>query len=276
MNKLPISIVIPCSNDVLVERCIRSIDEDVEIVVSLNNPSQKVKNILKKFPDVVTVETKKRGIALAYNNGISKAKNDWILLMDSDCIFEKRAIRRMWELASNFKVIKGRIVFLSSSFSSKIISNLREYTTCDTVNAYSPPLLFDKEIITKIGYYFHPNLVWSEDADFNNRVQRAGIKIGFASEGKIYHKSLTLKEDLRSAFYYGAGRQIGKEIGVYKPHSVKSFLKNIILSFVNSYQILIRKRSILVSGYYFFLWNISFRLGTFVQRYFKVIKYEKI
>ncbi|MFA6423573.1 MAG: glycosyltransferase [Patescibacteria group bacterium] len=276
MNNLPITIVIPCSNDLLIERCIRSIDESLEVVVSLNNPTQAVRNILKKFPDVKTVETAKKGIALAYNNGIKATSNDWILLMDSDCIFEKKAIYEMWKIAKEYKVVKGRIVFSSKGYVSKVVAKLREFTTSDTVNAYSPPLLFDKKIVDKIGYYFNPKLVWSEDADFNNRVQKNNIKIGFAKDGIIYHKNLTFKEDLRSAFYYGVGRQIGKEIGVYKPHTLKSFSKNIIFSITNAYKILINKKSLAVAVYYFFFWNIFFRFGTYSQYLFKIIDYEKI
>ena len=100
-----ISILIPVSNDLKIIEALKSIDEKVQVVVSLNKPSQEilklVKNIQKKrFPalknlDIVFCKIDYKSIAGAYNNGIKTAKYDNILLMDSDCIFEKGTIKKL-------------------------------------------------------------------------------------------------------------------------------------------------------------------------------------
>ncbi|MFH0937614.1 MAG: glycosyltransferase [Candidatus Daviesbacteria bacterium] len=267
-ESLNISIVIPCSNDPLIERCVQSIDADVDVVVALNAPTPKVRNILSKFPAVRTTEIGRKGIARAYNLGIEAAYNDNVLLMDSDCIFRPGTIKKLHELGLNYQVAKGKVVFSKNGLISSIIASLREYTTSDQVNAYSPPLLFDRKIVDKIGYYFHPDLIWSEDADFDKRVKKANIPIGYNPEAVIYHKALTLSEDLRSAFFYGVGRQIGKDAGVYAPHTLRSFLENIGKVAQNSVNITHRK-GLFVAAYYLFLWNTWFRMGTFTQHYIK-------
>lgn len=265
---LDVSIVIPCSSDPLLERCLQSIDENTDVVVALNAPTPEVRNIVAKFPGVRTAETNRRGIARAYNIGIEAADSDNVLLMDSDCIFESGTIKRLYELGQEYRVAKGNVVFSRTGVTSSTIAKLREYTTSDQVNAYSPPLLFDRKIVDKIGYYFHPDLIWSEDADFDARVKRANIPIGYDPEAIIYHKTLTPRDDLRSAFFYGVGRQIGKDAGVYAPHTFRSFVENIGKVAHNSVDIANRK-DILTAAYYLLLWNTAFRMGTFTQHYIK-------
>lgn len=272
MNKIPLTILIPCSDDPLLGKCIESVDEDVEILVVLNKPSETIKKLVKQYPSVKTVTLVKRGIGLAYNRGIQAAKNQWILLMDSDCLFNKGAIRKMWNLTKDFRVVKGKVAFDSRNIESKITSKLREYTTSDNLNAYSPPLLFHKSIKKDTDYYFDSRLIWSEDADFNNRIQKSKIAIGYDPNAAIFHKPLSFKEDLRSAYRYGIGRQIGKEIGVYEPHTLKSFTINVTKVVSNSFDIG-RTKGIDVAIYYFALWNSVFRLGTFLQHYFHIYDY---
>ena len=267
-ESLDVSIVIPCSDDPLLEKCLQSIDVDTDVIVALNAPSPEVRNILTKFPAVRTTETNRRGIAPAYNLGIEEACSNTILLMDSDCVFESGTIERLYKLGLNHQVAKGRVVFQRRGAISSAIASLREYTTSNLVNAYSPPLLFDKKIVDKIGYYFHPDLIWSEDADFDRRVKKANIPIGYDPNAIIYHKALTLAEDLRSAFFYGVGRQIGKDAGIYAPHTFHSSLENIWKVANNSINIAHRK-GLPVAAYYLLLWNTWFRMGTFIQHYIK-------
>jgi len=274
MKHYPISIVIPCSDDILIKNCLESIDANVEIVVSLNKPSDVVKKIMNNFPSIKIIETDKKGIALAYNNGIKIAINEWVLLMDSDCVLKKDAIAKMWAMTMQFLVIKGKIVFQSVGLISSVIAKVREFTASDTINAYSPPLLFNKKIIEKIDYYFHPELIWSEDADFNNRVKNKNIQIGYVPEAVIFHKPILLAQDIKSAFHYGIGRQIGKELKIYKPHTIKSIVFNIITVFINTGKLFIKK-GLLPALYYFFLWNPAFRAGTFLQKWFKLHKYHE-
>lgn len=264
MKYYPISIVIPCSDDILIKNCLESIDAKVEIIVSLNKPSEAVKKIMNDFPGIKIIETNKKGIALAYNNAIEIASNDWILLMDSDCVFAKGAIKKMWALTMQFLVIKGKIIFQSKGLVSSVIARVREFTTSDTLNAYSPPLLFNKKIIREIGYYFHPDLVWFEDDDFNNRVKANNIHIGYVPEIVIFHKPLLLSQDIKNAFNYGVGRQIGIELKIYEPHTIKSIARNIFLVFIDTVEILIKK-GLFPSLYYFFFWNLAFRAGTFFK-----------
>ena len=95
MNKLDLTIIIPCATDIKIKYCIQSIFEtcidDVEILVSLNGTSKDVKEVLKNFRNVKVCEIREANLSKAYNNGIKHASRNNILLMDSDCVFGKDA-----------------------------------------------------------------------------------------------------------------------------------------------------------------------------------------
>ena len=85
---MELSIVIPVKDDIKITECINSIDEDVEIVVAMNDPSDEIIDIVKKL-GVKSVHLPEANLSKAYNAGIEAATYDKVLLMDSDCIFEK-------------------------------------------------------------------------------------------------------------------------------------------------------------------------------------------
>jgi GT2 family glycosyltransferase len=276
MKSYPLSIIIPCCDDLLLEKCVASIDCDVEIIVSLNNPSKEIISLCKKLKRVKVVASLGQGIASAYNQGINASANNWVLLMDSDCTFKNNSIASMWQLTKCSEIIKGKIVFLRSNPMTLITSQLREFTTSDSLNAYSPPLLFNKSIVKKIGYYFHPNLIWSEDADFNQRIQKAKIPISYCPQGEIFHHELSFRTDLKSAFHYGIGREVGKRLKIYQSHSFKNFLKNLFNLFIDFWRIIFKK-NVLAALYYLLFWKPAFYFGTWYEKLFKINKglYEK-
>lgn len=269
-----ISILIPVSNDLKIIEALKSIDEKVQVVVSLNKPSQEilklVKNIQKKrFPalknlDIVFCKIDYKSIAGAYNNGIKTAKYDNILLMDSDCIFEKGTIKKLFLNYKGNLLSKGKVIFKRSSFLSGVIARAREFHTSDKVSAYSPPLLFKKKIINYIDdYYFHPNLCWLEDSEFDKRVRDAKLNISYDPEAIIYHPELTIKNDLKSAFWYGVGKRIGVKIGIHdKPTGIIGSFKKYVIN--------ASKVKGLASGIYLFIWKLALLFGYWTQKIFKI------
>jgi len=254
------------------------VDEKVEVVISLNKPSKRIKELVnlilrqQKEKDkhrginFVVSEIEKPSIAGAYNNGIKHASYDHIFLMDSDCIFGKGCIRKLENNLGNRLLSKGKVIFTANSWISKIIARAREYHTSDKVSAYSPPLLFSKKIINCIGgYYFHPSLCWLEDSEFDRRVRNAGLKIAYDPTANVYHPPLTPNSDLRSAFWYGVGKRIGVELGIHdKPMGITGSIKKYIIH-------VSKEKGVLV-GIYLFVWKMSLFTGYFLQSLFKLRK----
>lgn len=256
---MELSIVIPVKDDVKIKECIKSIDEDVEIIVAMNDPSNEIINIVKEL-DVKSICILEANLSKAYNAGIEAASFDRVLLMDSDCTFERGTIKKLYEGSLCSKLSKGRVVFRNDTFGSKIVSKVREYTTSDFCNAFSPPLILNKIIIEDIGYYFNPLLKWEEDYDFNKRVFEKGIKIFWDKSAIVYHPPLSIKSDLKSAYNYGVGHGIGLKAGIFNDYyegQDRKIRKRIIKE---QYKILKRQKGFFPLIYYIF-WKKAYKLG---------------
>lgn len=264
MAKLDLSIVIPCATDLAIVDCIRSIHatcpDDIEIIVSLNDPTPEVRNCLKSFPEVELCEISVRHLSRAYNRGISIAGRRNILLMDSDCTFENGAIQALYNGLKTRPISKGRVVFQSNGFVSSFIAKVREFTTTDFLNAYSPPLAFRKSIIDQIGhYFFHESIPWSEDNEFNFRVKKAGLQIAAVPNAIVYHRPLSLRADVQSGFRYGLGKRITESLGIF-PVTKWLALETQLKRFRKTGQVW-QAKGWLASLYYLFLWRPANRFG---------------
>lgn len=270
MKTLDLTIIIPCATDIKIKYCIQSIYEtcidDVEILVSLNGASQAVRQILKNFRKVRVCEIKEAHLSKAYNNGIKHASRNNILLMDSDCVFGKGAIKLLYNGLRYEKLAKGLVIFRSSNLMSQVISKVREYTTTDFISAYSPPLAFSKDIKSLIGgYYFDERVPWSEDSEFNYRIQKAGIKIHYNPEAIIYHAPISIKQDIKSGFKYGRGKRISEELNLL-PKASYLHVSTHTKKFVKAYAVY-RTKGLLPALYYFFIWRPINRLGYIAQAF---------
>lgn len=252
---MDLSVIIPVKDDVLVEQCVKSIDEDVEIVVVLNGTNQKIKEIVSKL-NVKILEIEEANLAKALNYGIITAKNDRVLLMDSDCIFEKGTIEKIYRGLDVAALSKGKVIFKSNGIISETIAKVRSFSTSDFCNAYKPPLAFNKNIIQKIGYYFDPKLIWEEDLDFNNRVISNKLKINWDQTAKIYHPKLKLINDLKAAYNYGTGHAYGIINGNFKK------IQNVDEKKIKLFQ---KRFLIETKGYlaylYYILWQYFYKKG---------------
>jgi glycosyltransferase involved in cell wall biosynthesis len=268
MKRLNLTIIIPCSSDTKIKYCIESIyqhcKDDVEILVSLNNPTKKVKEVLKYFPKVKICEIKEANLSKAYNNGIANASRDNVLIIDSDCIVGENTIQLLYEGLSKALICKGRVIFQYNSLMSQIISKVREYTTTDFVNAYVPPLAFRKDIINFIdGYYFEERMPWCGDGELDYRIKKKEIKLLYIPEAIVYHAPISFCQDIKSAFRYGKGRRIGVDLGLLPKRDYLK-LSTHLERFQKTWEVL-QKKGFFASLYYFFVWRTVYRLGYFFQ-----------
>jgi hypothetical protein len=262
---MDLTIIIPVCDDLRIERCIKSIDEDVEIIVSMNNPTEKIKKLINRL-GVDSCQIAKQSLSKAYNEGIKKSTKNHILITDSDCVFKKGSIQKLYSKINRYEIVKGKIIFRHNSFMSKIISKGREFTTSDTPNLYIPLLLINKSVFEKIGY-FNENMEFTSDCDFSDKAKKAGIDFYYEPEAQIIHEPLNIKSDLRSAFRYGTGRsQKHRSRGIKKKISYFSELNNYFVEGSSNKGFLV--------GLYLLLWGIFF-MGGFVSQEKKYNRIKK-
>jgi hypothetical protein len=216
---LDVSIVIALKDDTRIFDCIASVDENVEIVLALNGTPPAMKRDLEAHPGrPLIVEIPDVGnLGAAYNGGIEVASGRYLLLMDSDCLFGAGTIRAMHRLVVRYPVVKGQVVYETvPGLLSTLIARIREFDEGDYVSALSPPLLFDRTLVDKIGgYYFDPLIHWCEDREFDFRLQLADIPVLYEPAAEIFHGAQAGAQNLRSYWRYGIGEGIGQELGVF-------------------------------------------------------------
>ncbi|MFK3905566.1 glycosyltransferase family 2 protein [Bacillus safensis] len=252
---IDLSIVIPAYNDPRLDECLKSIDIEVEIIVVLNGATKQVEDIAKKHNTTI-VHLPTPNLAKAYNEGIKSSNKNNVLLMDSDCIFRKGCIDKLYNMLYEHPLAKGRVLFAYQSYTEKIIATSRHIHTAKK-NAYSPPLAFRKNIVDQIdGYYFDEQIYWTEDYDFDARVRRADLSIGYVDSAQVIHPALTLLGDLKSSYNYGRGqaRGVQSKKDWYSPPS--KLLKSMIKSWTP-----LKNRFGTGVAVYLSLWQIAFFMG---------------
>ena len=107
-----ITIIIPVYNgEKNIERCLKSIQEqtfiDFEAIIindgSIDNTEYFVKRIIKNDKRFKLISLKNCGVSNARNQGLNKAKGNYVMFVDSDDWLEKNALQVLYD-----KMIKNK------------------------------------------------------------------------------------------------------------------------------------------------------------------------
>lgn len=266
---MDLSIIIADSDDLRIKSCISSIDEDVEVLVSLNGASRELEALVKEL-SVNSCTIADKGLAAALNNGIINARYDKIIIIDSDCTFEKGCIRMLYDALKYSEMVRGIQITKYVGIMGRIISKAREFhgntnpdIYLDEIRAYKP-LAFRKECALNMGgKMYYDQLKLSEDFEMNERRKKAGIPITFLPDAKIYHEPLSVMSDLKSAYKYGADRHTLVRRGLTKDK--KSFFQ----SLKKLRNRCIPRQGMAVAAYMVF-WTATYDLGFYTQKYLDI------
>lgn len=221
-----VTVVIPCKDDPLVERCLASIDEPLDVVLAFNgSPAGFADRVMARIGcradlRLHRVELGRANLAAALEAGITAAPTRRVLLMDSDCTFRPGALaavtRAMDAGDAENEVYKGTVVFARSrGLLARPIAQSRAHYTAEVLTAFKPPLAFDVVLRARLGgYFFDERLPWKEDADLDCRVRAAGVRIVGVADCVIDHTAVTARGDLRSNYRYGVGSAIAEHFAI--------------------------------------------------------------
>ena len=90
-DTIPLSIIIPVYNKAeYVDRCLHSILEqdytNFELIIIDDGSTDESANIIKQFTDsrIIFISTANKGVSAARNRGMTEAKGQYLLFVDSD------------------------------------------------------------------------------------------------------------------------------------------------------------------------------------------------
>ncbi|MCM1234279.1 MAG: glycosyltransferase [Ruminococcus flavefaciens] len=255
------TIAIICSTDHLINRCIKSIPDDIPIIVVLNFPDEYVENIVNNDSRITVYRHDERNLGLLRQIAADNCKTPAVCYLDSDCILSKGTVEAVERELDLFYAVSIPMRYEYYSISTKIISSCRRYTTPDEL--LFMPFAFRIDVQDLIGKLFNTNLTWGEDSDQKNRMSNANIRF-IISKGMVMHKALTVREDIQSAVRLGKGAYIQEKNGLSK---ARSFIRDlsVLHELVSAYKCF-KKAGILASLYHFFIWRPSYKYGYWKEK----------
>jgi hypothetical protein len=229
-----VSIIIPNWNGAkYLEKCLLSLKEqtqkDFELIVVDNGSSDNSVSLLKKiYPQAKLIKNKKNlGFARALNQGIKKAKGEFIISLNNDVMVVKDWLENLLvginKSKENKKVGMWGCKILSSHQPKKIYSTgilvERDFTTTNRgidevdrgqydqeIEIFGPSAacgVYRKRMLEEIGLFDEDYFCYREDDELATRAQLLGWRAQFVPEAVCYHhRSATVGVQSLFKLYY--------------------------------------------------------------------------
>ena len=189
-----ITFVIVCFNSsAVIEKCIKSINSNIKVIVIENSNSKFIKNYLeKKFSNVKVFLSKKNlGYAAGNNLGISKVKTQYAFILNPDAYLKKDTLKEIYKavvsLKDNFSIIAPNLKKNYGYFSKPIYNVKKNILQVDYVIGFAMFLNLRniklKEIFDKKFFLF------LEEIDLCRRIKKLNEKIFIVKKSKIFHNA---------------------------------------------------------------------------------------
>lgn len=214
-----VSVIIPTKNSAAtLTQCLESVRDqsytNIEIIVVDNSSTDNTQDIAKEFTEKVYTKGPERSAQV--NFGVTKANGKYVYKIDSDFILEPTVVEECVNLCEN-EECDAVVVHNTPDVRVSWIARVRKFE----VDMYkynlnhSSARFVKKDLYEKLGG-FNSKVTAGEDYDFQNKLNRAGAKIGFADAEALHLGEPTrLWPHLKKYYLYG------KDFVNYKSVSTK-------------------------------------------------------
>ena len=204
MKQPLVSVIVTTYNSAsTLDACLASIQrqsyDEAELIVVDNNSTDNTKQIAKKYGAVFDTGPER---SAQRNFGVSKAKGQYVLIIDSDMELGKDVVKTCVEQVQQHDDIKA-VVIPEESFGTGFWAQCKrlERSFYVGVEWMEAARLFDKKTYIQVGGY-NEDLVSGEDWDLSQRVARQA-KIGRIDEFIRHNEGqLHLLRTLQKKYYY--------------------------------------------------------------------------
>ena len=239
-------VIVSFKSSHIIERCIRSINSNIKIIIVENSEDTKIKNYLEhKFFNVkVLIAKENLGYGKGNNLGISKVNTKYAFILNPDTILKKNCLEELYKaliiLKDNFAILAPNSLDNYGYFSKKNNNFNKEILEVDYVKGFAMLINLNKIKFKKI---FDENFfLFLEEIDLCRRIKNRGGKIYVAEKSKVKHLAKQASGDnlnielcrnwhwMWSLFYYNYkhfGFLIAYKISVLK------FLSSLIKLFIS-------------------------------------------
>ena len=208
-----VSVVIPNYNGMrFLNECLNSINYNsiLEVIIVDNGSSDgSVEFILENYPDVILIKNDMNcGFAKAVNQGIQKAKGDYVFLFNNDAILADDDVinKLVHEIESTENIFSVSAKMIQLCNKNLIDDAGDEYTILGwtkrvgygkSVDNYSKSrnifsacagaALYNKSALLKLGLFDEEFFAYMEDVDLSFRARLSGYNIRYCADAYVYH-----------------------------------------------------------------------------------------
>lgn len=196
-EKQLISVVMPVRNggDYLqpaVDSVLRQSHSQIELIIVDDHSTDNSVAGLRNLDDRVTrIESKERGVALAFNEGFQVSKGDYVARMDADDISLPQRLQAQLQYLNENPAVDIVSCCVEFFASDPILGGLQRYQkwlngvrTPEQIHQQifiespmpNPGVVFRRKALLELGGY--RDLTWPEDYDLFLRADAAGLKMG--------------------------------------------------------------------------------------------------
>lgn len=202
-----VSVIVPTYNSrQFLRGCLQSIQDqtypNIELIVVDNNSTDETKAIAKEFTDRVYNKGPERSAQVNY--GVTKAAGEYVYKVDSDFILEPTVVAECVEKAA--KGFDAVVVHNTPDLTVSWIARIRKFEV-DMYKydlTHSSARFVKKSLFLRIGG-FNESITAGEDYDFQNKLNRTGVRIGFV-DAEALHKGEPTNFWKHMKKYYEYGR----------------------------------------------------------------------
>lgn len=223
--------------------CLNSLSKDIqigspsyEILVTDDSKSDESRRMVEKeFPNVSWGKGKKNGPAGNRNAGVDRARGEWVVFLDDDCIAQEgylNAYAKAIESSPNVQVFEGRI------FADRPRKTWAEESPENENGGmlWTSNLCIRRKLFVQMGGLDEKFEVAYEDVEFALRLRQLGYNHHFSYEASVCHpwRAVTAnKSNWKKSGYQFQELVIflNKHPDQYPFHSAKIFIKNAIRGF---------------------------------------------
>lgn len=195
--------------------------KDFEVIIVEDGSTMPCREEVNSYKDKIDVSyyfKENEGRSIARNYGLERAKGDYFIFFDSDCVIPSDYFRKLGiALNSNPLDCFGGPDVAHESFSDtqKAINySMTSFLTTGGIRGgkiqlekFTPRTFnmgFSRKVYDKVGGFRE---MFSEDIDMSTRIKQAGFSIGLIRDVPVYHKRrVDFKKFLRQVHVFGMSR----------------------------------------------------------------------
>ena len=215
-----ISVIIPVYNgEGIIGRCLESLmmqaKKPDEIILVDDGSSDRTKDVVRKYRDVILLEQMHKGPAAARNFGAKKSKGDILLFTDADCTLHENWVSEMAKPFGDKAIagVQGRYSTTQKSVMARFVQleiedrydRMKRFKNIDFIGSYSAG--YKKDIFIRSGGFDETFPVASgEDPELSFKLAKAGHKMVFNDKAIVYHNHVSslgpyLKQKFSRAYW---------------------------------------------------------------------------